>query len=105
MTEFGSVKTQEGFEDLYAMSPYAHVQDGVKYPAVMVTTSRRNSWTSRKCNRAVPPPELLGTEVFNDFKNVMIRHRSGSGRLDQSGIPSPITPLLEIQNTAPRVAC
>lgn len=39
VTEFGSVKTQEGFEDPYAMSPYAHVQDGVKYPAVMVTTS------------------------------------------------------------------
>ena len=39
VTEFGSVKTQEGFEDLYAMSPYAHVRDGVKYPAVMVTTA------------------------------------------------------------------
>ena len=37
--EFGSVKTQEGFEDLYTMSPYAHVRDGVKYPAVMVTTA------------------------------------------------------------------
>jgi prolyl oligopeptidase len=39
VTEFGSVKTQEGFEDLYAMSSYAHVRDGVKYPAVMVTTA------------------------------------------------------------------
>jgi prolyl oligopeptidase len=37
--EFGSVKTQEGFEDLYAMSPYAHVREGVKYPAVLVTTA------------------------------------------------------------------
>lgn len=39
VTEFGSVKTQEGFQDLYTMSSYAHVRDGVKYPAVMVTTS------------------------------------------------------------------
>ena len=39
VTEFGSVKTQEGFEDLYAMSSYAHVKDGAKYPAVMVTTA------------------------------------------------------------------
>ncbi|HYL61642.1 MAG TPA: prolyl oligopeptidase family serine peptidase [Candidatus Methylomirabilis sp.] len=39
VTEFGSVKTEEGFEDLYAMSPYAHVKYGVKYPAVMVTTA------------------------------------------------------------------
>lgn len=38
-TEFGSVKTQEGFEDLYAMSPYAHVMEGGKYPAVMVMTA------------------------------------------------------------------
>lgn len=36
--EFGSIKTREGFEDLYAMSPYAHVRDGVKYPAVLVQT-------------------------------------------------------------------
>ena len=36
--EFGSVKTEAGFKALYAMSPYAHVRDGVKYPAVLVKT-------------------------------------------------------------------
>jgi prolyl oligopeptidase len=35
--EFGSVKTQEGFEDLQAMDSYHHVRDGVAYPAVMLT--------------------------------------------------------------------
>ena len=35
--EFGSVKTQEGFEDLFAMDSYHHVRDGVAYPAVMLT--------------------------------------------------------------------
>ncbi len=35
--EFGSVKTEEGFEDLYAMGAYHHVQKGVKYPAILVT--------------------------------------------------------------------
>jgi prolyl oligopeptidase len=35
--EFGSVKTQDGFEDLYSMSSYAHVRDGVKYPAMLLT--------------------------------------------------------------------
>jgi prolyl oligopeptidase len=34
--EFGDVNTLEGFKALYAMSPYAHVQDGVKYPPTMV---------------------------------------------------------------------
>jgi prolyl oligopeptidase len=36
--EFGSVKTKAGFEALYAMSAYAHVKDGTKYPAVLLMT-------------------------------------------------------------------
>jgi prolyl oligopeptidase len=36
--EFGSARTQEGFEDLYAMDAYQHVRDGVEYPAVLQTT-------------------------------------------------------------------
>lgn len=34
--EFGDVRTPEGFKVLYAMSPYAHVRDGVKYPPVLI---------------------------------------------------------------------
>jgi len=36
--EFGSVATQEGFEDLFAMDSYHHVRDSVAYPAVILTT-------------------------------------------------------------------
>lgn len=36
--EFGDVRTESGFKVLYAMSPYAHVEDGAKYPAVLVKT-------------------------------------------------------------------
>ena len=36
--EFGSISTQEGFEDLYAMDAYHHVRDSVKYPAMLLTT-------------------------------------------------------------------
>jgi prolyl oligopeptidase len=36
--EFGSAKTQAGFEDLLAMDAYHHVRDQVAYPAVMLTT-------------------------------------------------------------------
>ncbi|MFI4924085.1 MAG: prolyl oligopeptidase family serine peptidase [Vicinamibacteria bacterium] len=36
--EFGTVKSEEGFKALYAMSPYHWVKDGVKYPAVLLTT-------------------------------------------------------------------
>jgi len=50
--EFGTVKTLYGFEDLYAMDAYLHVQNGVHYPAVMVTTGwndpRVASWEPGK---------------------------------------------------------
>ncbi|MGH9727375.1 MAG: prolyl oligopeptidase family serine peptidase [Candidatus Acidiferrales bacterium] len=36
--EFGSVKTEAGFKALYAMSAYAHIKDGTKYPAVLLMT-------------------------------------------------------------------
>ena len=38
VSEYGSVKTKEGFRGLYAMSPYVHVKEGVRYPAVLLTT-------------------------------------------------------------------
>jgi prolyl oligopeptidase len=38
ISEFGSVQTEEGFHDLYAMGAYFHVRDGTAYPAVLFTT-------------------------------------------------------------------
>ncbi|MBK1715493.1 hypothetical protein CKO43_22325 [Rubrivivax gelatinosus] len=50
--EFGSVSTEEGFRGLLAMSPYAHVQDGTRYPAVLLTHGvndpRVSVWQSLK---------------------------------------------------------
>jgi prolyl oligopeptidase len=50
--EFGTVKEREGFEGLLAMSPYQHVQDGVAYPAVLLTHGfndhRVEPWMSGK---------------------------------------------------------
>ncbi len=50
--EFGSVKTQWGFEDLYTMDAYLHVRNGVRYPAVLLTTGfndpRVASWEPAK---------------------------------------------------------
>jgi prolyl oligopeptidase len=52
VTEFGTVKDLEQFKALYAYSPYHHVQNGVKYPAVLLTTGendgRVNPAQSRK---------------------------------------------------------
>ncbi|HLX95385.1 MAG TPA: prolyl oligopeptidase family serine peptidase [Verrucomicrobiae bacterium] len=50
--EFGSVRTEDGFRELDEMSSYTHVQDGTKYPAVMLTTGindpRVEPWQSAK---------------------------------------------------------
>ncbi|MES2352995.1 MAG: prolyl oligopeptidase family serine peptidase [Pseudomonadota bacterium] len=50
--EFGSVKTEEGFKGLFAMSSYHHVKDGTPYPAILLTTGindpRVDSWQPAK---------------------------------------------------------
>ena len=38
VTEFGTVKDPEQFKALYAYSPYHHVVDGTKYPAILMMT-------------------------------------------------------------------
>ena len=38
VTEFGTVKNEDQFKALYAYSPYHHVTDGTKYPAVLLMT-------------------------------------------------------------------
>lgn len=52
VTEFGSVKNPAQFRALYAYSPYHHVCNGVKYPAVLLMTGendgRVNPAQSRK---------------------------------------------------------
>jgi prolyl oligopeptidase len=52
VTEFGSVNDPEQFQALYAYSPYHHVQDGARYPAVLLLTGdndgRVNPYNSRK---------------------------------------------------------
>ena len=50
--EYGSVKIEPEFRAMYAISPYAHVKDGAKYPAVMLETGandpRVTSWMLTK---------------------------------------------------------
>ncbi len=52
IVEFGSVKTEQGFHDLYAMGAYLHVHDGVAYPAVLLATGANDPrvapWESTK---------------------------------------------------------
>jgi prolyl oligopeptidase len=38
VTEFGTVKDPDQFKAMYAYSPYHHVKDGTKYPAILMQT-------------------------------------------------------------------
>ena len=57
VTEFGTVKDPAQFKALYAYSPYHHVVQGTKYPAVLMTTGandgRVNPLNSRKFTAAL----------------------------------------------------
>ncbi|MGD1029510.1 MAG: prolyl oligopeptidase family serine peptidase [Opitutaceae bacterium] len=71
VTEYGTVKDPSQFNALFAYSPYHRVVDGVRYPAVLLTTGandpRVDPWHSRKfCARlqaatSSPYPVLLRT--------------------------------------------
>jgi prolyl oligopeptidase len=66
--EFGSVKTEEGFKALYAMSPYAHVKDGVAYPAVLLTTGindpRVDAWEAAKMTARLQAASTSGKPIL-----------------------------------------
>lgn len=52
IAEFGTVTNPEHFKTMYALSPYHRVRDGVRYPAVIVTTGandpRVEAWIPSK---------------------------------------------------------
>ncbi|MGH8127748.1 MAG: prolyl oligopeptidase family serine peptidase [Gammaproteobacteria bacterium] len=66
--EFGSIKTQAGFEDLYAMDSYQHVRNGAKYPAVMLTTGwndpRVSPWQAGKMAARLQAATASGKPVL-----------------------------------------
>lgn len=66
--EFGSVKTKEGFDALLAMSAYHHVQDGVRYPAVLLTHGindpRVEPWMSAKMTARLQAATAGGRPVL-----------------------------------------
>lgn len=68
ITEYGSVKNQEQFKALYAYSPYHHVQEGIKYPAVLFLTgandARVDPMNSRKMVARLQAASASGRPVW-----------------------------------------
>ena len=76
VTEFGSVRDQDQFKALYAYSPYHHVRDKTKYPAVLMLTGendgRVNPAHSRKMIARLQ-------EATGSRQPVLLRTSSSSG--------------------------
>jgi prolyl oligopeptidase len=66
--EFGSVKTEEGFTALNAMSAYHHVKDGTAYPAVLLETGmndpRVDPWEMAKMTARLQAATASGKPVL-----------------------------------------
>ncbi|HSE13904.1 MAG TPA: prolyl oligopeptidase family serine peptidase [Rudaea sp.] len=77
-TEFGTVRNEAQFKALYAYSPYHHVRQGEKYPAVLMMTGandgRVNPMQSRKFTAALQAATASGLPVY-----LRISTRSGHG--------------------------
>lgn len=70
--EFGTIKDEQGFRNLYEMDGYFHVVDGTRYPAVLFTTGmndpRVDPWQPSKAAARMqaagsPNPVLLRVEA------------------------------------------
>jgi prolyl oligopeptidase len=66
--EFGSVGTEEGFRALHAMSPLHHVEKGVSYPAVLLSTGlndpRVDPWQPGKMAAALQDATRSGKPIL-----------------------------------------
>ena len=66
--EFGSVKSEAGFKNLYATSAVQHVVKGAKYPAVMLTTGindpRVDPWQAAKMAATLQAATASGKPIL-----------------------------------------
>ncbi len=89
-TEFGTVADKAQFQALYAYSPYHHVVDGTRYPAVFMATGehdgRVNPMHSRKMIARLQAANPGGRPIYLSI-NSKAGHGVGSAlsvRIDQS---------------------
>jgi prolyl oligopeptidase len=76
VTEFGTVKNPEQFKALYAYSPYHHVVDGTKYPAVLMMTGANDGRVSPYHSRKMTARLLAANNSENP---ILLRTSSSAG--------------------------
>ena len=67
-TEYGSTKDSGQFQALYAYSPYHHVVDGTRYPAILMATGLHDGrvapWQSRKMIARLQAASAPGGTIY-----------------------------------------
>ncbi len=76
VTEFGTVKNPEQFKALYAYSPYHHVVDGTKYPAVLMMTGANDGRVAPYHSRKMTARLLAANKSENP---ILLRTSSSAG--------------------------
>src|SRR5437867_5635602 len=76
VTEFGTVKNLGQFKALYAYSPYHHVVDGTKYPAVLMMTGANDGRVAPYHSRKMTARLLAANKSQNP---ILLRTSSSAG--------------------------
>ena len=76
VTEFGTVQNPEQFKALYAYSPYHHVVDGTKYPAVLMMTGANDGRVAPYHSRKMTARLLAANKSENP---ILLRTSSSAG--------------------------
>jgi prolyl oligopeptidase len=76
VTEFGTVKNPDQFKALYAYSPYHHVVDGTKYPAVLMMTGANDGRVAPYHSRKMTARLLAANKSQNP---IFLRTSSSAG--------------------------
>ena len=76
VTEFGTVQNPEQFKALYAYSPYHHVVDGTKYPAVLMMTGANDGRVAPYHSRKMTARLIAANKSQNP---ILLRTSSSAG--------------------------
>jgi prolyl oligopeptidase len=93
VTEFGTVKNPEQFKALYAYSPYHHVVDGTKFPAILLMTGANDGrvapYHSRKMTARLEEANKSGNRI-------LLRTSSSAGHGQGTALSERIKQLADI---------
>jgi prolyl oligopeptidase len=93
VTEFGTVKNPDQFKALYAYSPYHHVVDGAKYPAVLMMTGANDGRVAPYHSRKMTARLLAANK---SDKPILLRTSSSAGHGIGTALSERIKQLADI---------